>query len=198
VLKDFLNYPPEVASRLVEHDACIWALGRSSAGQTEEAYTEFTVGYIKVFIDALQQNGVTSRPENNPFRFVFVSGEGADPEGKSLLMFARIKVILPVHLDASFLCSHYRAGPRSISWIYRPRPVSGHQLFDRAGSTRLRKMSISALQPPAAFTLSLHQSSRGYHHPSTRRLKPLGGLQLKWPRGDGQTSNCSGMSGSGS
>jgi hypothetical protein len=32
VLADFLNYPPEV-SRLVEHDACIWALGAPPLGK---------------------------------------------------------------------------------------------------------------------------------------------------------------------
>ena len=93
VLADFLDYPPEVAARLAEHDACIWSLGGSSSGHTEESYTVFTLEYVKVFVDALQRSGgVASRPENDPFRFVYVSGEGADPEEKSLLLFARIKV----------------------------------------------------------------------------------------------------------
>ena len=93
VLDDFLEYPPDVAARLAEHDACIWSLGGSSRGHTEESYTVFTVGYVKAFVDALQRGIASeSRPENDPFRFVFVSGEGADPEEKAMLLFARIKV----------------------------------------------------------------------------------------------------------
>jgi hypothetical protein len=53
----------------------------------------FTVEYVKVFIEALQQGGVASKAENNPFRFIFVSGEGADPEEKALIRYARIKVL---------------------------------------------------------------------------------------------------------
>jgi hypothetical protein len=93
VLEDFLNYPPDVVSRLVEHDACIWALGGSAKGHTDESYAVFTVEYVKVFIEELQRGGVASRPEDNPFRFVFVSGEGADPAEKATIRYARIKVL---------------------------------------------------------------------------------------------------------
>src|SRR6266702_4510234 len=42
--KDFLTYPPALKEKLAEHDVCIWALGTSSVGMSEEKY--ITVGYF--------------------------------------------------------------------------------------------------------------------------------------------------------
>ncbi|KAF7985984.1 hypothetical protein HWV62_41290 [Athelia sp. TMB] len=93
VVPDFLAYPADLPARLAEHDACIWALGRSAVGMSEEAYTEMTYGYVVHALDALEKGGVAARSAaaGTPFRFVFVSGEGADPEEKSWAMFGRIK-----------------------------------------------------------------------------------------------------------
>jgi hypothetical protein len=91
ILKDFLDYPSDLPVRLAEHDACVWALGKSSVGLSDEEYTRITYDYTMHFVNTLQEAG-TKDKTGEPFRFVFISGEGADPSGKSNLKFARIKV----------------------------------------------------------------------------------------------------------
>ncbi|EPS97399.1 hypothetical protein FOMPIDRAFT_113025 [Fomitopsis schrenkii] len=89
---DFTAYSPELAARLAEHDACIWALGRSSMGMTEEEYTATTYTSVMNAARALRDAGVgAERPADKPFRFVYISGEHANPEGKSRQMWARVK-----------------------------------------------------------------------------------------------------------
>jgi hypothetical protein len=95
VLDNFLDYSADLRAQLVEHDACIWALGASSNGMSEKAYTELTYGYVVSMVKALE--GVENRPADKPFRFVFISGEGADPTEKSMMMFGRIKVCFCFH-----------------------------------------------------------------------------------------------------
>jgi hypothetical protein len=94
VLEDFLKYPLDILPTLASHDACIWALGGSSKGHTEESYAVFTVDYVKAAISALKDGGVAKGREhgNNPFRFIFISGEYANPEEKSMFLYARVKV----------------------------------------------------------------------------------------------------------
>ena len=91
---DFTTYPPELAARLAENDACVWALGRSSMGMSEEEYTTTTYTSVMNAARALRDAGVgEGRPADKPFRFVYISGEHADPEGKSRQMWARVKVL---------------------------------------------------------------------------------------------------------
>lgn len=90
VLTDFLDYPSDLPARLAGHDACIWALGKSSMGLSDGEYTRITYDYTMHFVNSLQEAG-TKDKTGEPFRFIFVSGEGADPSGKSNLKFARIK-----------------------------------------------------------------------------------------------------------
>ncbi|KAI9062183.1 hypothetical protein FKP32DRAFT_1759089 [Trametes sanguinea] len=87
VHQDFKSYPPELARRLAEHDGLVWALGRSSVGMSEEAYTEMSYGYPMAAARALKDAGAGS-PER-PFRFEYLSGSLADP--KSSQMWARVK-----------------------------------------------------------------------------------------------------------
>ena len=87
---DFKTYPPDLARRLAEHDGVVWALGKSSHGMSEEAYTELTYEYTMAAARAIKEAGAGS-PER-PFRFVYISGELADPTGKSMQMWARVKV----------------------------------------------------------------------------------------------------------
>ena len=88
--KDFLTYPPALQETIAEHDACIWALGTSATGASEDKYTEVTVGYLDAFLDALKAKGVGATA--SPFRVVFVSGEGADSTETSRWLFTRVKV----------------------------------------------------------------------------------------------------------
>ncbi|KAJ3556289.1 hypothetical protein NM688_g2104 [Phlebia brevispora] len=92
VHKDFTSYPPDLVGRLVQHDACIWAMGKSSLGMSEADYTSLTYAAPMSLAVALRDAGIgKNRPEDKPFRFVYVSGEGADPTDKSSQMWARVK-----------------------------------------------------------------------------------------------------------
>ncbi len=97
---DFKTYPPDLARRLAGHDALIWALGKSAAGMSEEAYTELTYDYTLSAARALKEAGAGSAEK--PFRFVFISGEYADPTGQSGQMWARVKVRRRPELLSSF------------------------------------------------------------------------------------------------
>ncbi|KAI0040354.1 hypothetical protein FA95DRAFT_1549840 [Auriscalpium vulgare] len=88
---NFRDYSPELRSSIGVHDACIWALGTTTRGVSDATYTEITVGYLEAFLDALKSAQVGSR--QNPFRIVFVSGNGADPTETSGVLFARVKGI---------------------------------------------------------------------------------------------------------
>ncbi|KAG2076969.1 hypothetical protein BDR04DRAFT_1089254 [Suillus decipiens] len=90
VLKDFLNYPSGLPARLAEHDACVWALGKSSVGLSDEEYTRITYDYTMHFVSSLQEGGMKNKTGES-FRFIFISTEYADPSGKSNIKFARIK-----------------------------------------------------------------------------------------------------------
>ena len=94
--KNFLSYPPAVQETIAQHDACIWALGISTAGLSEAEYTEITVGYLNTFLSVLKEKAAGS--EGSPFRVVFVSAKGADSTEKSRIMFTRVKV--RVHADS--------------------------------------------------------------------------------------------------
>ncbi|BGP31320.1 hypothetical protein JCM10296v2_003084 [Rhodotorula toruloides] len=89
--EDFTSYPPTLLNQLEGHSACIWALGVSSNGQTEENYKRITVEYplaaAKAFA-GLKKDG----EEEGKFVFAYLSGMGADQrEGKARAMFGRIK-----------------------------------------------------------------------------------------------------------
>ena len=86
---DFKSYPADLAKRLAEHDALIWALGKSSVGMSEKAYTELTYDYTMSAARALKDAGAGT-PEK-PFRIVWISGELANPEGTGQ-MWANVKV----------------------------------------------------------------------------------------------------------
>jgi hypothetical protein len=102
-----MAYPPALQETIAEHDACIWALGVSTAGMSEDKYTEITVGYLSAFLDALKEKGVGTAA--SPFRVVFVSGLGADSTETSTTLFKRVKVRSYAHRRPAFrdscLCS---------------------------------------------------------------------------------------------
>ncbi|THU82017.1 hypothetical protein K435DRAFT_692397 [Dendrothele bispora CBS 962.96] len=91
IVDDFLKYPANLPPKLAAHDACIWALGCSSVGKSEEEYTKITYNYVTHIIAALGEVAKT-RVDSEPFRFVFVSAAGADPtKSSSKAMYGRIK-----------------------------------------------------------------------------------------------------------
>jgi hypothetical protein len=85
--KDWTAYPPALLDQLKGATGCIWAQGISSRGMNERDYEEITVTYpvaAAIAFSELSGNG-------EQFKFVYMSGEGADMTEKSSLLFGRIK-----------------------------------------------------------------------------------------------------------
>lgn len=84
---DYGSYPPTVLEQLRGATGCIWAQGRSSLGMNEAEYTTLThdwpLAAAKAFADLPGDQGT--------MKFVYISGEGADPDEKARAMFGRIK-----------------------------------------------------------------------------------------------------------
>ena len=93
IVKDFTQYPEDVISQIADHDGCVWALGKSVRGLSEEEYMKIHVDFPVTAVEALKKAGVGST--GKPFSFVYVSGEGADPSQKSMFMWGRGKVRAP-------------------------------------------------------------------------------------------------------
>lgn len=93
IQKDFTSYTPDVAAQLAQHDACIWAMGKSIRGMSEAEYTVLTHDYPMAMLQTLRDAGVgRDRPADKPFRFVYFSGDQADTTEKGWQMWARVKV----------------------------------------------------------------------------------------------------------
>ncbi|KAI0053889.1 hypothetical protein FA95DRAFT_10895 [Auriscalpium vulgare] len=86
---DFLHYTPDLQATVAAHDACIWALGKSTVGLSEEAYTELTYGFFEAFLNTLKAGSAAHK--DHPYRIVFVSGGGTDSTEKSHILYARVK-----------------------------------------------------------------------------------------------------------
>ncbi|KAF3910504.1 hypothetical protein AA313_de0209021 [Arthrobotrys entomopaga] len=85
--KDFTSYPPSLLSQLSGATACIWAQGISSVGMTEADYTVITKDYPLAAAEAFKDLPV----DHKKFKFVYISGRGADQNGKGRGMFGRVK-----------------------------------------------------------------------------------------------------------
>lgn len=90
IVKDFVQYSDELVSLIANHDGCVWALGKSAQGLSEEEYVKIHVDFPLSAVEALKKAGVGSAEK--PFNFVYVSGEGADPSQKAMFMWSRGKV----------------------------------------------------------------------------------------------------------
>ena len=82
--KDFNDYPTDVLKQLKGATGCIWAQGISSVGMSEDEYTKITLDYPVAAAKAFAGLG-------DNMNFVYMSGEGASSEEKSMQMFGRIK-----------------------------------------------------------------------------------------------------------
>ncbi|KAF8587046.1 hypothetical protein K439DRAFT_1631038 [Ramaria rubella] len=82
--EDFTQYPQTVLDQMKGAEGCIWALGISQRDVNKEEYVKITYDYTMAAATAFSTL-------SSPFKFVFVSGEGADPTEKSRALFAKIK-----------------------------------------------------------------------------------------------------------
>ena len=132
--KDFTSYPPELALSLASHDACIWAMGKSVRGMSEKEYTLLTHEYPMAALRSLRDAGVgKNRDADKPFRFIYVSGEHADPTEKSMQMWARVKVYFDYLFEVrfflkSFICVQGKTENDVLSFCGSEQGLRGHIL----------------------------------------------------------------------
>jgi hypothetical protein len=86
------------------YDACLFCLGVSSAGMSEEAYRRITYDMTVAAADAMLAAAPTST-------FVYVSGAGTDATEKGRVMWARVKGAIENRLAAM---------PFGAVWLFRP------------------------------------------------------------------------------
>ncbi|KAI9732726.1 MAG: hypothetical protein M1818_007460 [Claussenomyces sp. TS43310] len=83
--KDFDKYPSDVLDKLKGADGCVWALGISQSQVTKEQYERITFDYAMAAAKAFA--GL-----KDPFKFVYVSGEGAtETPGRFTPLFGGVK-----------------------------------------------------------------------------------------------------------
>jgi uncharacterized protein YbjT (DUF2867 family) len=83
VHRDFLDFST-IERELAGYDACLFALGVSSAGMSEPDYVRVTYDVTMAAASAILRN-------NPGLTFVFVSGASTDSTEKGRLMWARVK-----------------------------------------------------------------------------------------------------------
>lgn len=83
VHRDFLDFST-IEGELAGYDACLFALGVSSAGMSEPDYVRVTYDVTMAAAHAILRN-------NPGLTFVFVSGASTDSTEKGRLMWARVK-----------------------------------------------------------------------------------------------------------
>lgn len=84
---DYSSYPPSTLEQIRGATGCIWAQGKSSVGMQTDEYTALTHDW-----PLAAANAMADLPnDGEKFKFVYISGEGADPTEKSSQMFGRVK-----------------------------------------------------------------------------------------------------------
>lgn len=87
--KDFESYDSKVLEQLKDADGCVWALGISQTKVNKEDYVKITKDYT---LAAAKSFATLSPASSKPFRFIYVSGEGAtQTPGRFSQIFARVK-----------------------------------------------------------------------------------------------------------
>lgn len=112
----------KVEGELAGYDACIFTLGVSSAGMTEERYTELTY-------DLTLSVARTLARLNPAMTFVYVSGQGTDGSERGRMMWARVKG----RTENELLRLPFRA-----AYMFRPGAIIPmHGVTSRAAMTRI-------------------------------------------------------------
>ncbi|ORY34807.1 hypothetical protein BCR39DRAFT_503294 [Naematelia encephala] len=86
-VSDFTTFPPDLVSQVADHGAIIWALGISQTKVSSEEYVKITYDYTIAAANALKPLGTPEKP----FRFIYVSGEGAAQDESGRAIFSKIK-----------------------------------------------------------------------------------------------------------
>jgi uncharacterized protein YbjT (DUF2867 family) len=154
-------------SQLAGFDACLFCLGVSALGMTEEKYSEVTYDLTMAVARTLLRTspGLT---------FIYVSGAGTDSSEHGRMMWARVKgrtenALLSLPFKSAYM---FRPGAvipthgiRSSTWWYNAAYVALRPLYPIL--TRIAPNSITRLDQLARAMLAVARS--GY---STRILEP--------------------------
>ncbi len=107
---DFLTYPSTLLSSVADAEALIWALGTSKSQVSAEEYVTITRDYTVAAAKAFGAN--PAKQPGKPFKFVYVSGEGATATpGRFTPTFAKVKGETEqalLELNASVACPDLR------------------------------------------------------------------------------------------
>lgn len=117
---DFKSYPSDLLARLKDHNAVIWALGRSTRGMDKKEYEELTHDFPVEALKAFAEAGVGRTDTAPGLRFVYVSGSGADSSGTSRILFARVKGRTEV--DLATYASQFTSVPYPVK-VHNIRPA---------------------------------------------------------------------------
>ncbi|PTB65712.1 hypothetical protein BBK36DRAFT_5069 [Trichoderma citrinoviride] len=87
--QDFESYDSKVLEQLQGAKACVWALGISQTKVNAQEYVKITKDYT---LAAAKSFATLTTTPSEPFRFIYVSGEGATQKpGRFSAIFARVK-----------------------------------------------------------------------------------------------------------
>ncbi|KAK6522376.1 hypothetical protein TWF281_002941 [Arthrobotrys megalospora] len=148
--KDFTSYPPELLNRLSGATACIWAQGISSVGMREDEYTVITKAYPLAAAEAFKE-----LPVDRKFKFVYISGRGADQNGKASQMFGRVKgdaerLLLGIASNKNTF-SVYNLRPGAIDpgkdWTADRKPTFIEKVWFAGGAPLLRPLLSGIFSP---------------------------------------------------
>lgn len=91
--RDFEQYGVDLLRQLGDAQGCVWALGVSQTKVDKDAYVKITQDYALAAAASFASLGQPQQQQQRrPFRFVYVSGEGAtQTPGHFSAIFARVK-----------------------------------------------------------------------------------------------------------
>ncbi|PQE04754.1 nucleoside-diphosphate-sugar epimerase protein [Rutstroemia sp. NJR-2017a BBW] len=171
--KDFTTYPESVLDQLKGAEGCVWALGISSVGMDRETYKEITHTYA---IRAAQSFTSLSRP--SPFKFIYVSGEGAT---QTPSMFTQMFGTIKGQTEADLLALSSQPEYDNLRVInVRPAGVDAGEHKEIAEFVPKKSMMMKAL------TVALLPLVRGLQRDMLTPTKNLGEVCTQLVAGDGE------------
>ncbi len=113
---NFLDYSG-LGKIISECDYCLWCLGISQSQVSKEKYQEITFDYTIAAAKAIQLY-------NPKCSFMFVSGDGADPSGKTKMLFGKVKGATEKALAQMDFPHFYSVRPGGIQPIHQHKNIA--------------------------------------------------------------------------
>ncbi len=148
---DFLTYPTSLLSSLSDAEGLIWALGISQSQVSADEYISIMRDYALAAARAFGSN--PAREAGRPFKFVFVSGEGATTTpGHFTPIFGRVKGETErklLELNGSVECADlrvYSARPGAVDPGADPAVAKATEVKRRTGMRKLEPYMMPVLR----------------------------------------------------